>query len=67
VNDHKVIVGYYPGAERFGFRLAITPKVLTKPHFPGSAATFCFGINNTNQTVGYYTISGIAHGFMRTQ
>jgi probable HAF family extracellular repeat protein len=67
INDHRLIAGYHtntPGNKGFTLKL---PDNFTDENFPNSAQTQVVGINNEDQTVGFYIDqAGTNHGFEKS-
>jgi probable HAF family extracellular repeat protein len=66
INDHQLIAGYHtntPGNKGFTLKL---PDKFTDENFPNSAQTQVVGVNNDNDTVGFYIDqAGTTHGFLK--
>src|SRR5260370_4195476 len=53
INDHNVIAGYHGMTTNKGFTLRL-PNHFADENFPNSAQTQVVGINNSDDTVGFY-------------
>ncbi len=63
INDHNVIAGYHGMTINKGFTLRL-PNHFADENFPNSAQTQVVGINNSDDTVGFYIDQqGNTHGF----
>jgi len=66
INDRSTVVGTFFDSSN-GFKYRLKTKALEEIHFPHSAGTYCFGINNTRQIVGFYQTGRYhLHGYIRT-
>jgi probable HAF family extracellular repeat protein len=67
INDSKVVVGS-GGSGRskvYGYRFALKTKVFRRMRFPGMPFTWCYGINNKLEIVGFYDdLDASRHGFI---
>jgi probable HAF family extracellular repeat protein len=64
VNNAGVIAGYRGATVNKGFTLVL-PDDLTQENYPKSAQTQVIGINNSNDSDGFYIdTTGVVHGFV---